>query len=688
MKFCGKCGNKITPQIQKFCKDCGAKLMDGAMFCNVCGGKTDNAMDISAESDHVQGVNTETTNLSDYAVYTTKNGKHQKLGSLQPHSKKVTDEGNNIVFTYENGRLHSTKTGSYYTVDFKGDIYENDQKVGYIQNYLEYTNKHENSYESPNLNSSTHNTSNNNYSPTPKPSQNGMSKNMMITIIVAAASVVTIILFGALFAGIVASRAKKNNSEFTNGNYPLSNNVTTATQELITVIDVINMEYPDAVKALSDAGFTNITSDVQSSADDERWVVVTQSVPAGKEILAEDNIALSCVKRCYLYLDITSENNLVFSKYSITLSLDGTTIGTVDNGGVITYLADVDCGEHILSFCKSDASVPNQSKSLTVQKDTTYSCKLSHGSGYIEIKNEDIQFNIDKASLEVIDVIDIPLSDAKAKLKSIGFTNIVTDPASITGESSWIVTTQSIAPGLCIDKNESIQLGCVNGDDYFAYYIGKNPNECDKMAAGSWYKITYKKDAFTTYDLSLLSERGKEDYIVSSVSYLGGSKDLNLYLDYIGPTPVPTATSTPRPTNNTTRTTTEATSKSVDYSTNDYETAKDGNTGVYAYIRSGPNYDIYLIIDFDEGFVYYFTEGNGDETCEKMEIDSGDLNSLLYFYYVDGDDVALYAVNFAWARRPEHLILQDEDGFDWDYYSTNLNRALALRDSKEIYDYY
>lgn len=293
--------------------------------------------------------------------------------------------------------------------------------------------------------------------------------------------------------------------------------------------------------------------------------------------------------------------------------------------------------------------------------------------------------------VEVIDVTNIPLSDAKTKLKGIGFSNITTDPSDIFAESSWIVISQSIDPGVSIDKNASIQLGCVSGNDYFADYIGKNPNECDKMAEGKWYKITYKKDSFTTYDLSKLSEKGKEDYIVSSVSYIGGNKDLNLYLTYTGPTPIPTATPTPRPTTTrqtTTRQTTAPTSKTVDYTTNDYETAKDGNTGVYSYKRSGSNYDIYLIIDFDEGYIYYFVEGNGDEVCERMEIDSGDLNSLLYFYYVDGDDIALYAVNFAWQRRPEHLIYHDDDGFEWDYYTTNLNSALALRDSKEIYDYF
>ena len=108
--------------------------------------------------------------------------------------------------------------------------------------------------------------------------------------------------------------------------------------------------------------------------------------------------------------------------------------------------------------------------------------------------------------------------------------------------------------------------------------------------------------------------------------------------------------------------------------------------GVVFFDYNGTLYDDKKI--FDEGYIYYFTEGNGEETCDKMAIDSGDLNSMLFFYFVDGEDVALYTVYFAWQRRPEHLIYRDEDGFEWDYYSTNLNRALNLRDSKEIYDYF
>lgn len=127
--------------------------------------------------------------------------------------------------------------------------------------------------------------------------------------------------------------------------------------------------------------------------------------------------------------------------------------------------------------------------------------------------------------------------------------------------------------------------------------------------------------------------------------------------------------------------------QSLYYSTNDKETAKDGNTGVYSYKNRGGQYDVYYIIDFDEGYVYYFTDGNGEETCIRVKIDSGDLNNGIIITYHDGDDVWSEGLHFCWQRQPDHLILEDNDHFEVDFYSTNLKDALSIRDKKKIIDY-
>ena len=95
----------------------------------------------------------------------------------------------------------------------------------------------------------------------------------------------------------------------------------------------------------------------------------------------------------------------------------------------------------------------------------------------------------------------------------------------------------------------------------------------------------------------------------------------------------------------------------------------------------------YYIIDFDERYVYFFSDGNGDTTCDKLKIDSGDLNNVLIITYHDGSDVWSYGLHFKWKNQPDHLILQEEDGYEYEYYTTDLSKALDIRDQKTILDY-
>ena len=125
----------------------------------------------------------------------------------------------------------------------------------------------------------------------------------------------------------------------------------------------------------------------------------------------------------------------------------------------------------------------------------------------------------------------------------------------------------------------------------------------------------------------------------------------------------------------------------LDYSTNTKDTVKKGNTGVYSYRSQCGMYYNYWIIDFDEGYVYSFSDGNGSESCDRLRIDSGDLNSVVMITYHDGGDTWSYGLHFKWVNQPDHLIMQDNDGFTYDYYTTNLDDALRIMESKTIYDY-
>lgn len=141
------------------------------------------------------------------------------------------------------------------------------------------------------------------------------------------------------------------------------------------------------------------------------------------------------------------------------------------------------------------------------------------------------------------------------------------------------------------------------------------------------------------------------------------------------------------PTTSTTDDSTPKSSKAVYYSTNTKDTVKNGNSGIYSYKSIGGTYDIYWVIDFDEGYVYFFTDGDGNEICDRVKIDSGDLNSGVIITYHDGDSTWQEALHFKWANQPDHLVAVDADYFDYDYYTTDLTDALAIRDSRRIVDY-
>ena len=125
----------------------------------------------------------------------------------------------------------------------------------------------------------------------------------------------------------------------------------------------------------------------------------------------------------------------------------------------------------------------------------------------------------------------------------------------------------------------------------------------------------------------------------------------------------------------------------VYYSSNDYETAQKGNTGVFSYKSKGGSYDVYWIIDFDEGYVYYFTEGNGNATCDKVKIVSGDLNSRIEVTWHDGSDRWTWYLHFRYVNNPLSLIVNDHFGSSIEFSATELQTALRIRQTKVIKEY-
>ena len=233
---------------------------------------------------------------------------------------------------------------------------------------------------------------------------------------------------------------------------------------------------------------------------------------------------------------------------------------------------------------------------------------------------------------------------------------------------------------------ESVQLGeneILLPAEFHSYY-SKDYKELEKA---------FKDLGFTDvrlvpmYDIvwGITKEGSIEDVTIAGntiLNYTLGNMPANLndevlisyhMLEKNNPDATPTPTPTPKPEK-----------KASFHSSDSYEEAKKGNSGVYAYKHGAGTYYIYIIIDFDEGYVYDFTVGNGNEICWKLKIDEGDLvNGLTYTYHEDPP--FSYTVIFKWGH-PDSIQLLDNYNYTTDYSNTTLKKALSERDKMSIVD--
>lgn len=638
VSFCRECGAKVMPP-KMFCRECGAKLPDGAKFCSNCGAKTDANLEQKASSTPTPNIHKSNIDSKSESENNTIEESISNISeSASELAKKVADRASSFSDTV------SEKAASF------------SKKVTETAS-----------------------------SPKTQNSQTVLLRPLVIIALIVLIAIVMLFSLGK----ILSSGSKGVKSP---GTAQSSGNT-------IQVVNVVDMSYPDAVNTLENSGFTNIVSNVDANSDPSLWVVTAQSVNAGKELHAGDKIELTCAMKCNLYLDISSDGNLLFSTYDISISLDGAEIGSVANGDEFTYLANVLSGNHEIVFCKSGNTSPKATKTVDISGDMTFSCDLSHDGSSISIKNENTENNINGAALEVLDVKGMILTEAMEKLSNAGFSNIREEPySSIWNRDNWIVTNQSIEPGTLTDKNNHMQLDCISLNDYFnSTYTGKNVSEIQTLASSSGFLLIFEDTDRKDLDelVSTMNDATKKNWIATGAcQYIGAQKTALVTIKNTAEVPETTQAQTapqqtieqkPLETKSTTQST-EA-SNSVSYSTNSKDTVKDGNAGVYSYKRRAGTYDIYYIIDFDEGYVYFFCDGNGDTSCDRIKIDSGTLNDVVKITYHDGNYTWQEGFHFKWAGQPDHLVMEDSNHFDYDFYTTDLDKALKIRDSHSITDY-
>ena len=351
-----------------------------------------------------------------------------------------------------------------------------------------------------------------------------------------------------------------------------------------------------------------------------------ETVTSVTEIYEEYTVTLrvDCVK------------NLMFSKYDIDIFVDGVERDTLAHGESSVYEYRVVEGEHTFTFASAEKSSVSEDITLDISCDTEASYEISCYSDYLEVtelyidQGDQLTANQVRLQFDSSEFIYMDYKEVEQTLKDYGFANIEAVPVY---DIIFGITTPGETDNVTINGSDSYKRGDILDRDVEIIITYHMPAEDDPN-----------------------SPSGVPDT---------GDPDDN------------------RPVSDTP----DSSDESVYYSTNTLEKAKEGNSGVFAYKMSGPSYDTYYIVDFDEGHVYRFLEGDGNESCDRLSIDEGDLNSGVVVTYHDGEDTWQNYLHFKWKHQPDTLIMVDNDRFDTEFKATSLGSALALRDNKTIRDY-
>ena len=239
----------------------------------------------------------------------------------------------------------------------------------------------------------------------------------------------------------------------------------------ITPEDALTMHYMDVGQMFFDAGFINIHTDevYDLSVNTPSKTVITIK---GKEINDETQLPfdgeISIIEHYPIseyttIISIVFEENWIFSKYNVVVTLDGSTLGTLSHGENGTYKVMLPAGKHDLVFSNEKKPSVSGNVTLTVNSDMTETYHISCNR-----KTVDIDLIDDTRAVKDSNLL-MPFSshhflrkdyhEAMNELKELGFTHITTEA---TTKTLWVPDKVDTVVGIEIDGKTEI-----NHDDLF-----------------------------------------------------------------------------------------------------------------------------------------------------------------------------------------------------------------------------
>lgn len=324
-------------------------------------------------------------------------------------------------------------------------------------------------------------------------------------------------------------------------------------------------------------------------------------------------------------------------------------------------------------------------------------------------KKEEVEDPPKEIQLKSIDFIGKDYYDVREQFEELGFTNI--DVEEVDGLTSAEEEKDDTVQRVTIDGDETYEDGAkyMSNVEIVIYYDNIKtvyaPFSSDERPEDELYggiKKLFKDEGFTNIKVKPIEDLIfgwlTEDGEVETVT-IDGDDTFDEFTSYNFDTEVVIKYHTfPQDDEEDEESKSEDTtndnsselvqSSPVFYSTNDYETAKNGNTGVFAYKKINTDFDVYWIVDFDEGYAYNFFHGDGSSDCSKYKISSGDLNDRITLNIDDAGYKITWYLHFKYKNAPETLVLNEHLGLGpIEFSTTSLKSALSIRDTKTIYAY-
>ena len=410
--------------------------------------------------------------------------------------------------------------------------------------------------------------------------------------------------------------------------------------------EISGKDYKEIEKLLSDSGFTNVEIKEVDDIDPDGAVTDPyneMTVSGSSDFKKGEAVPFDAAIGVYYHIpyekfdvkvNINFLSNLFFDKYRVEFFVDDESIKTLDHGEDYAGEMRLQAGTHTFSFKNvEDASVEGE-EDIEITSNSEVNITISCKTDYIPVsvdsiyRESDVGENQIRVNFNSGDYFGKDHKEVVDELKSMGFTNI-TEQALYDIELG--ITTEGSADYISINDSTDFHKGDIFEKDAVVivpYHLKAedDPNKPKETADTSKETTEEATDEGT--------EKGEDV----------------------------------QQTNNTFN------------STNDEKTAKLGSSGKFAYINRLSNYDLFYLIDFDEGVVYNFHYEQGYVDGTVYTIDSGDLNNGLYAIY--GENEFTIVLHFHYVNNPAVLI-EYLDGEETKYNATSIDDVLKI---KEIYD--